>query len=85
VKVTGTRRGPRYEIEINDQGQGMTAEQRANVAPFTQFGRNEHEQQGLGLGLVIARAVVELGGGTLCLETGPSQRGLTAVLDLPCS
>ena len=85
VKVTGTRCGPRYEIEISDQGPGMTAEERANVAPFTQFGRDEREQQGLGLGLVIARSVVELGGGTLSLETGPGDRGLTAVLDLPCS
>lgn len=85
VKITGTRRGPRYEIEIIDQGQGMTAEQRANVAPFAQFGRDKHEQQGLGLGLVIARSVVELGGGVFSLETDPVHGGLTAVLDLPCS
>ena len=85
VRVTGTREGPRYEIEIIDQGIGMTAEQRASVAAFTQFERQEREQQGLGLGLVIARSVAELSGGQLTLEDGPGFRGLTAVIDLPCN
>jgi len=83
VRVTGSRDGSRYEIEIIDQGPGMTAEQRTSVGAFKQFGRKEQEQQGLGLGLIIARSVAELGGGRFNLEAGPGSRGLTAVIDLP--
>lgn len=86
VTVTGTRQANRYRIEVVDQGPGMTPEQRAKIAAFTQFGRSQHEQQGLGLGLAIAKMTAELAGGRLLLETaGPGDRGLKATLDLPAS
>ena len=85
VTVTGTCRGGRYRIEIADQGPGMTAEQCARATGFTQFEQTRHNQQGLGLGLAIARAAAEIAGGQLLLEApGPGQRGLRACLDLPC-
>jgi signal transduction histidine kinase len=83
VEVRGFVRGDRYRVEVADQGIGMTAEERARVAPFTQFGRAEREQQGLGLGLAIARDTMEMAGGTFALEAGPGGIGLRAVLELP--
>lgn len=84
VVVTGRRLGDRYRIEIVDQGPGMTAEQRAQAAAFTQFGRHQREQQGLGLGLAIARMVAEIAGGRLLLEpAGPGESGLRVTLELP--
>lgn len=84
VSVTGTRQADRYRIQVIDRGPGMTAEQRADIAAFTQFGRSQHEQQGLGLGLAIAKMAAELAGGQLLLEAvGPGDRGLKATLDLP--
>jgi len=85
VDVSGRRTGGAYRIEVSDCGEGMTAEQMKSVGPFTQFGRQHREQQGLGIGLAIARAVAEIGGGRLELMPGPGGRGLTAVLDLPCA
>lgn len=84
VTVTGTRLGPRYEITITDQGHGMTAEQMANIAPFRQFDRELRNQQGLGLGLTIARSVAELAAGRLTLSAHrDGAPGLRATFDLP--
>jgi two-component system sensor histidine kinase/response regulator len=83
VTVTATNRGGRYRIEITDQGPGMTAGQRAQIGPFVQFDRKVREQQGLGLGLAIARATARLAGGEMSLEAGPGDRGLKVIFDLP--
>ncbi len=84
VAVTGTRQDQHYLITIVDQGPGMTAEQIATIGAFVQFGRDKREQQGLGLGLAIARSVAELAGGRMKLSPGPGGRGLEVTLDLPC-
>lgn len=83
VTVTGTAAAGRYHIAVTDQGPGMTAEECRSFGPFVQFGRAKREQQGLGLGLAIAQAVAELGGGHLQLHPGPDGRGLRAIIDLP--
>jgi two-component system sensor histidine kinase/response regulator len=83
VTVTGKSNGGRYRITITDQGSGLTAEQRAQVGAFAQFDRKRHEQQGLGLGLTIARLAAKLAGGSLHLEAGPGERGLGVEFDLP--
>ena len=64
----------------------MTGEQCARAIGFTKFEQSRHNQQGLGLGLAIARAAAEVAGGQLLLEpAGPGRQGLKACLDLPCS
>ena len=83
VSVSGTHQGGRYLVVITDQGPGMTAEQCASAAGFTKFEQRRHSQQGLGLGVAIARTAVELAGGCLVLE--PARQGLKACLVLPCS
>ena len=83
TRVEGTKLGSYYRIEVIDQGSGMTEEERTAIAPFTQFGRAKREQQGLGLGLAIARSVAEVGGGSVHLATGPGDRGIKVTLTLP--
>jgi signal transduction histidine kinase len=83
VTVTGTNCNGRYRIEIADQGPGLTAEQRASIGAFTQFDRQIREQQGLGIGLAIARATAELAGGVLEVKARPDRSGLVVVFDLP--
>lgn len=83
VTVVGAPVGGEYRIVVTDQGPGMTAAECATVAPFTQFGREKREQQGLGLGLAIARGVAQIGGGKLRLEPGQNGRGLRCTLTLP--
>ena len=84
--VTGTRRNARYEITVIDHGHGMTAGQMSDIAPFRQFDREQRNQQGLGLGLTIARSVAELAGGRLTLSAHrDGSPGLQATFDLPCT
>ncbi len=55
-------------ITVRDEGRGMSKEQIRNVAAFQQFERRHYEQQGAGLGLVIAKTLAELYGGSLTIE-----------------
>ncbi|MEL6250240.1 MAG: ATP-binding protein, partial [Cyanobacteria bacterium J06627_15] len=50
-------------LEINNYGRGLTEEQCDRIAAYQQFDRNYYEQQGLGLGLVIARTLTEFNDG----------------------
>jgi signal transduction histidine kinase len=73
-------------IEIADTGIGMTAEDTAQA--FEPFGRaasdKARRQQGTGLGLSLARALVRLHGGDLTL-TSRLGAGTTATVILPAS
>jgi two-component system sensor histidine kinase/response regulator len=83
VTVSGRRQDGRYRIAVTDTGPGMTADECAAIGPFVQFGRHTREQQGLGLGLAIARSAAKLAGGSFHVEPGPGGRGVKAVFDLP--
>ncbi len=54
-------------LSISDRGLGFTAEQISRIGAYMQFDRKLHEQQGLGLGLTIAKRLVELHGGTFSI------------------
>jgi CheY-like chemotaxis protein len=82
VRILGHRVGPAYHLSIQDDGRGMTAEQIADVGAYVQFERKRHEQQGQGLGLVIARRLVELHGSELAITSVYGQ-GTTVNVILP--
>jgi signal transduction histidine kinase len=71
VVVASEMVGHTLTITIADQGRGMTSEQIARIAPHMQFDRRTFEQQGAGLGLVIAKRLTELLGGHLTIESKP--------------
>lgn len=83
VEVRGTVQGDRYHLEITDRGIGMKPEACAKIGAFVQFDRPQREQQGLGLGLAIARAVGEIAGGALHLAPNPGGPGLRVDLEIP--
>lgn len=83
VSVRGTVGTGSYRIEVADAGCGLSAEQRSGVGPFTQFDRASREQQGLGLGLSIVRAVAQVAGGSMRLEDAVPGPGLRASLEFP--
>jgi two-component system OmpR family sensor kinase len=71
-------------LSVTDHGDGLTAEQAAGV--FDRFTRGDASRSrhagGAGLGLSIARSVVEAHGGTLGLVTSPGE-GCSFEIRLP--
>ncbi|MGA7720712.1 MAG: hybrid sensor histidine kinase/response regulator [Ignavibacteriaceae bacterium] len=56
-------------LSIYDHGRGMSAEQITSIGAYTQFDREKHEQQGSGLGLIIAKKITEIHGGQFKIES----------------
>lgn len=81
VTVAAEVVGSEYQIQVSDQGRGMTQEQIDSIGAYIQFERYVHEQQGTGLGLVIAQRLVELHGGKLDI-TGTPDEGTTVTVTL---
>lgn len=73
VTISGQISGENYQLCVADQGRGMTAQQINNVGAYNQFDRARHEQQGSGLGLMIAKSLIELYGGTLSIDSASGQ------------
>jgi signal transduction histidine kinase len=69
VRVVAGPSEQTFFLNIIDKGRGMTAEQIAQVGPQIQFEREKYEQQGAGLGLVIAKRLTELNGGQLSITS----------------
>jgi signal transduction histidine kinase/ActR/RegA family two-component response regulator len=77
---------PRVELVVEDEGPGVpAAEQERIFRPFEQVLKHRRvgREAGLGLGLAIARAIVELHGGRLTVSAGPDGRGARFSADLP--
>ena len=69
VNIRGRRQAAGYLVSIEDHGRGMTAAQIAEVGAYLQFERKRYEQQGQGLGLIIARWLAELHDGQLTIDS----------------
>ncbi|HVM50567.1 MAG TPA: hybrid sensor histidine kinase/response regulator [Candidatus Acidoferrum sp.] len=64
-------------LSVSDRGRGFSTEHITKVGAYMQFDRKMQEQQGLGLGLTIAKRLTELHGGTLTIQ---SERGSTTTV-----
>ncbi len=69
VHLATHRRGPFYEIRVEDQGPGVGRADRERI--FEPFFTTRSEGAG-GLGLAISRRLVEQAGGTLTIRTRPA-------------
>lgn len=69
-------------LKVDDLGRGFSTDQIAKVGAYMQFDRKMHEQQGLGLGLSIAKRLTELHGGALVIESRKGE-GTTVTVRLP--
>ena len=70
------------QLEVQDQGQGIPADQLPQLTTRYFRGRNVGQIPGMGLGLHLVRTIAELHGGRLELESTEGQ-GTTARLVLP--
>jgi signal transduction histidine kinase len=82
VTVATSSANNRFMLSITDRGRGMTPQQVQSMGAYLQFDRRFHEQQGTGLGLIIARKLVEIHGGTIEFVATPGG-GLTVTANLP--
>ncbi len=69
-------------ITVTDYGLGMTQAQIDAIGPFTQFNRSMNEQQGIGLGLYLAKRIASLHNGKLSIHSIPG-RQTTVTVQLP--
>jgi len=75
----------RRALAIEDTGGGLSDEQLARLfQPFERLGRETSGIEGTGLGLVIARSLVERMGGTLTLSS-VKEAGTLARIELPAA
>jgi two-component system, sensor histidine kinase and response regulator len=80
VQIKAYPERDRYVVCITDRGRGMTPEEIANIGAYMQFNRRFFEQQGSGLGLTIARRLVELHGGALSVTSVPDDNTTVRVV-----
>jgi signal transduction histidine kinase len=79
VKITLSELPNGVVLAVTDQGRGFSTEHITKVGAYMQFDRKMQEQQGLGLGLVIAKRLTELHGGTLTIQ---SHRGTSTTISV---
>jgi signal transduction histidine kinase len=82
IRIAIRRVDGMVEIDIADSGQGIEAEDLPHV--FGAFRLQQHDNaSGLGLGLYIARRIVELHEGTLSVSSAGRGQGATFAIRLP--
>lgn len=85
ITVNATRQDENILVTVSDSGEGISKEDLPYV--FERFYRGEKSRNrntgGAGLGLAIARGIVEAHGGKIWVESHP-QRGTTFSFLLPC-
>lgn len=82
VTLDAATHGDRVLISVNDEGSGIPADMREKV--FDKFVRLDRQHsEGLGLGLAIARGIVESQNGSIEIKDGVSGKGTRVVLTLP--
>jgi two-component system, sensor histidine kinase and response regulator len=83
VRIQTQRSGDYLMIVVRDDGIGITpGQQRMLFERFNQIDRTQMEQQGIGLGLTIARSLTRLHGGDITVESVPGE-GSTFTMYLP--
>jgi hypothetical protein len=73
IIVQSTLENKKFILTVSNQGRGMTSEQIAQIGAYMQFERKLYEQQGSGLGLIIAKRMTELYGGQFKIQSTPNE------------
>jgi PAS domain S-box-containing protein len=85
IKVSIERNDPVASVVVSDAGQGISSDFLPYV--FERFrqgdGSTTRRHGGLGLGLAIAKHIVELHGGSITIHSEGAGRGTRAVIELP--
>jgi CheY-like chemotaxis protein len=84
ISMIVERRDDDVVVRVSDTGEGIAAEYLPRVFDrFRQLSKETHT--GLGIGLAIARELVEMHGGTIRAESDGEDRGATFIVTLPAA
>lgn len=85
VSISGKTEGAKVAIQIRDQGKGISESDLPHI--FEQFYTADRSRQGnsTGLGLAIARRIVEAHGGAIDASSTGVGKGATFTIRLPCN
>jgi histidine kinase len=88
VKILAAKIGSEVQVSVKDNGIGISAENIAHI--FDRFYRVDKSRSraaggGSGIGLTIAKAIVEAHGGRLWVESSGEDQGSTFIFTLPIS
>lgn len=82
VSVRAVKKNNLVEINISDQGIGFPEENVKKINSFVQFDRKTMEQQGLGLGLFLAKRIFLMAGGNFHIKNN-KKSGTVITIKLP--
>jgi signal transduction histidine kinase len=87
IWLSAAREGDALLVTVRDEGIGIPEEFRSTIFEmFSQVDRSlERSKGGLGIGLALARSMVELHGGTIAIESEGPGKGSTVTVRLPAS
>ena len=84
VRLSARAEGPNIVVSVEDSGEGIAAEFLPLVFErFRQAAPGSRSRAGLGLGLAIAKELVELHGGSVAASSAGPGRGSTFAVSLP--
>jgi signal transduction histidine kinase len=85
ITLTANREGREVTVSVEDRGIGLSPDQFARIfEPFTQLDTSlERSRGGLGIGLSLARQIVEMHGGMIAVDSAGLGKGSRFTIRLP--
>jgi CheY-like chemotaxis protein/two-component sensor histidine kinase len=82
IRIVLSKTSEFYSIIVQDKGRGISKQHIRSIEAFTQFDRQQYEQQGVGLGLALVRKILDLYSGKFIIQSEQGS-GTTVQLTLP--
>ncbi len=82
IRVVLSKTTEYYSIIVQDKGRGISKQHIRSIEAFTQFDRQQYEQQGVGLGLALVRKILDLYSGKFIIQSEQG-KGTTVQMTLP--
>lgn len=83
ITVIGGMKDNQFQLTFADKGRGIQQEKLRRIGAYIQFGREWHEQQGSGFGLIIAIRLSQMHGGGLDIDSKANEGTTVTVTFAP--